>query len=348
MRKILSIATLLLVVFVVWQAQEEVFEAINYLANANLWLILLLIPEQLLMYYCVGQMMFSYLTGKQKLDSANEQRTSKMSPWTLARISFELNFFNQVIPSGGATGLVYITWRLKKFGISAGQTSFMYILRYWITIAANQVQVLIAVAFLCALSLVPDDAWWVIGLALLMSLGIVLALLAIVLIAGSRQRIDWFVRVGTQTMDAVVKAVTFGRRKKALDRQVVENYFYDLHDNLTIARRDKRLLIRPALWGWLFSFLEVATYWLVATSMGHPEIILQFMVAEAVASAVAAAMPTPSGVGGYEGAMILVVATLGVEVGLATAVVVSTRVAVLVGTIISGYGFYQHTIKDRP
>lgn len=415
-RKILSVVTLILVAIVVWQAWPEIIQAVNYLANTNLWFILLIIPEQLLMYYCVGQMFFSYLSAKNASDRAErEQRKSKagkqgkmqddqqkqddskktakgqrstaqealvakehktsikdkgravktaamekvkgkkvamaeasdkkVSAWNLARVSFELNFVNHAIPSGGVAGLGYISWRLKQFGSSVGQTSFMYLLRYAITIMANQVQVLIAIALICALGLVPEGAWWVIALALLISFGIVFALVVIVVIASSRKRIDWFVKVAVKTLDALVKFVTFGRHQHALEKAVVQKYFYDLHENLTIARQNKKILIRPILWGLLYSFLEVATYWLVASSMGHPEVILQFMVAEAIASAVGAVMLTPGGVGGYEGAMIFIVSALGVDIGLATAVVVSTRVIVLVGTIVSGYGFYQHAIS---
>ena len=36
---------------------------------------------------------------------------------------------------------------------------------------------------------------------------------------------------------------------------------------------------------------------------------------------------------------------MGIDVGLATAVVITTRVVVLVGTIVSGYGFYQNAIS---
>lgn len=91
--------------------------------------------------------------------------------------------------------------------------------------------------------------------------------------------------------------------------------------------------------------LEVATYWLVGISMGHWEILPQIMVAEAIASVVGAVMLTPGGVGGYEGVMIFVMSVLGVDAGLATAVVITTRVIVLVGTIVSGYGFYQNAIS---
>ncbi len=79
--------------------------------------------------------------------------------------------------------------------------------------------------------------------------------------------------------------------------------------------------------------------------MGHPEILPQIMVGEAIASVIGAVMLTPGGVGGYEGTMIFIMSVLGVDIGLATAVVITTRVVVLVGTIVSGYGFYQNAVS---
>ena len=43
-RKALTVLTLILVVFVVWGAREDIFEAINYLSKTNLFFILLLRP----------------------------------------------------------------------------------------------------------------------------------------------------------------------------------------------------------------------------------------------------------------------------------------------------------------
>ena len=63
-RKILTVVTLILVVFVVWAARDQIIEAVNYLANTNLFFVLLLIPEQLFMYYCACQMFFSYMAAK--------------------------------------------------------------------------------------------------------------------------------------------------------------------------------------------------------------------------------------------------------------------------------------------
>lgn len=388
-RKVLTVLTLILVVFVVWGAREDIFEAINYLSQTNLFFILLLIPEQLFMYYCAGQIFFSYMAAKANAEAEKHPRSQsksaksaksaesaapaktatpeasestsdttgidpvtktsvtprRVSSWLLARISFELNFVNHAIPSGGFAGLGYITWRLKAFGSSVGQTSFMYVLRYSITILANQFQTLVAIAVLLILHAVPDNGWWVIGLTALISLGVVVGLAIIVIVASSRKRITWFAKLVTSTINTVVNALTFGHKRQLLTYATVETYFVDIYKDLTVAKANKRILIHPIMWGIIYSFFEVATYWLVGISMGHPEILPQIMVAEALGSVVGAVMLTPGGVGGYEGVMIFIMSTLGVDVGLATAVVITTRVVVLVGTIVSGYGFYQNAIS---
>ncbi|MDO4759277.1 MAG: lysylphosphatidylglycerol synthase transmembrane domain-containing protein [Candidatus Saccharibacteria bacterium] len=336
-RKIISIITLVLVAVVVWGAREQIFEAVNYLGNTNLWFILMLIPEQLFMYYCAGQMFFSYMSSKRDAE--------KIPQWSLMRVAFELNFVNHAIPSGGVSGLGYITWRLKQFKATAGQVSFMYILRYTITICANQAQTLVAIIFLLLAGGLSKGALWLVWLVGLMCVAIIVVIIVAVVIASSRKRIDWFAKISVQFINWLVAKVTFGKKPRFLTESKVNKYFVDLYEDLITARQNKKMLIRPILWGITYSFLEVSTYWLVAMSMGHPEILPQIMVAEAIGSVIGSVLLTPGGVGGYEGSMVFVMSTLGVEVGLATAVVITTRVVVLVGTIVSGYGFYQHAIS---
>ena len=336
-RRILSVVTLILVALVVWGARAEILEAINYLANTNLWFILALIPEQLFMYYCAGQMFFSYMSAKKNAE--------KISRWNLMRVSFELNFVNHAIPSGGISGLGYIAWRLKGFGASAGQVSFMYLLRYIITICANQFQTIVAIAVLLISGSLSTGAQWIVWITALVCIGIIVLIIAAVIIASSRKRIEWFSRIITKGLNNLVRALTLGHKEKTLQFRAVNKYFIDLHEALIEARNNKRMLIKPIIWGIVYSFFEVATYWLVAMSMGHPEILPQIMVGEAIGSILGAILVTPGGVGGYEGAMIFIMSALGVDLGLATAVVITTRVVVLIGTIVSGYGFYQHAIS---
>lgn len=383
-RKILTVLTLILVVFVIWNAREDIMSAIGYLANTNLFFVFLLIPEQLFMYYCAGQIFFSYMAAKGRaeisrrpgrkrkkkataaeainVDLATSQKSAekeaaktgekpatpapkKFSSWLLARISFELNFVNHAIPSGGFAGLGYITWRLREFGSSAGQTSFMYALRYAITILSNQFQTIVAIIILIATGGIVEGAWWVVGLTSLICVGIVVGLAAIVIIASSRERINWFARVATKFINGCVSIITFGHKRQVMKNEQIEEYLGDVYKDLTVARKNKKILIHPIIWGVVYSFLEIATYWLVGISMGHIEILPQIMIAEAIASVIGAVMLTPGGVGGYEGTMIFLMSVLGVDAGLATAVVITTRVVVLIGTIVSGYGFYQNAVS---
>jgi len=257
------------------------------------------------------------------------------------RVSLELNFVNHAVPAGGLGGLGYITWRLKPFGATAGQSSFMYVLRYIITICANQLQTIVAIVALLLFGTVPTAGAWVIGFTALLSIGIIAVIVIIVAIASSKKRIDWFAKTGTNLINWLVAKVTFGRKKDVLKRETVDKYLGDAHGDLMTARSHKEMLIRPILWGIVYSFLEIATYWIVAASLGHPEILPQIMIGEAIGSVMGAIVPY----GLYELGMVGIMASLGVDAGLAALVVLMTRVIVLASTIISGYGFYQHSIS---
>lgn len=332
-RTILSILTFVLLVYVVYTNFGDIKEAISHIGETNIFVLLLLIPEQLFMYFCCGQMFFSYMRAKKD--------AQKISPWTLMRVSLELNFVNHAVPAGGLGGLGYITWRLKPFGATAGQSSFMYILRYVITICANQLQTIVAIITLLIFSTVPAAGAWVIGFTALLSIGIIVAIAILIAIASSKKRIEWFAKASTNFINWLVKTITFGRKTNILKREVVDKYLGDAHEDLMTARQHKSMLIRPIIWGIVYSFLEIATYWIVAASLGHPEILPQIMIGEAIGSVMGAIVPY----GLYELGMVGIMASLGVDAGLSALVVLMTRVIVLASTIISGYGFYQHSIS---
>ncbi len=332
-RTVLTVLTLILLLVVIYQNWNDIIEAVNHLGETNILILMLLIPEQLFMYYCCGQIFFSYMAAKKD--------AKPVSPWTLMRVSLELNFVNHAVPAGGLGGLGYITWRLKPFGATAGQSSFMYALRYAITVCANQIQTIIAILALLIFSSIPESGFWIVLLTALISVGVIAAIAFIVIIASGKNRIKWFAKHITKIANSVVKTVTFGKRPEILQRVTVDKYLYDIHDDLMQARKNKKILTRPIGWGILYSFLEIATYWIVAASLGHPEILPQIMIGEAIGSVMGAIVPY----GLYELGMAGVMVTLGVPISLATTVVLMTRVIVLASTVVSGYGFYQHSIS---
>ncbi len=336
-RQILSIVTFILVAIVVWNARKELVSALDYLAHTNIVVILLLIPEQLLMYYSAGQMFFSFMAAKKD--------AKEISSLQLMRIAFEMNFVVQAIPSGGVSGIGYTAWRLKPYGVQPGQTSFMYVLRYAITTFANQAQTLVAIVILLITGTVAVENRYVLRIAAIVAIVVIGMVIGGIWIAGKKKILNWVADRVMRLVNWLVSIVTFGHKRDVLKAEKVKKFCDDIAVDYEEARQHKAILKKPILWGFLYSFLEVATYWIIAMSMGHPELLPQIMVGEAVASVLGAVLPTPGGAGGYEVSMAAVMWALGVDLGLATAVVVTTRVIILLGTIVSGYGFYQHAIS---
>ena len=334
-RTILSLATLALVGYVVYQNWPDIVDTWHHLGEANLFVLAFLVPEQLFMYYACGQIFFSYLR--------YQKSVKRFSKKEILSISTELNFVNHAVPAGGIGGLAYLTYRLKPFNVSAGQASFLYIFRYAVTTVINYAQALVAIIILLTLNLIPEEAMWVIPVSLLMNFGVGTALGLIVYVAGSKKRIEFFAKTVAGLTDVVVRILTFGHKKHLMKYQRISNYFADIHESVKIAKNNKKFLKKPLLWGLIYSFFEVATYWVVAISLGRPELLPFILVGEAIGSVFDGIVPY----GLYELGMAGVMIALGVDFPTATIVTVMTRVFTLMFTIITGTWPYYKVIQGK-
>lgn len=334
-RTILSVLTLVLVGYVIYQNWPDILETLDHLHETNWFILLLLIPEQLFMYYALGQIFFSYLD--------NKREVTKISKWKRFRISTELNFINHAVPAGGIGGLAFLTFRFRPFNVTAGQSSFLYIFRYAITTVINYLQAFLAMLVLFVIGGIPDGAEWIMIVAVLMNFGVFLVLTLVIFIASSKKRIEFFAKAITGLINRIVRFFTFGKVKFVLGYNRVERYMDDIHKSVITMRKDKRSLVRPTYWGMVYSFFEVATYWIVAISLGRPELLPVIMVAEAIGSVFDGIVPY----GLYELGMAGVMILLGVEFPVATIITVMTRVFTLLFTILTGVAPYYQTIRGK-
>ena len=334
-RTILSILTIFLVAYVVYQNWPDILDTLKHLQETNVFVLLLLIPEQLFMYYACGQIFFSYLR--------NRKNVQKFSNGEILRISTELNFVNHAIPAGGVGGLAFLTYRLMPYNVSAGQASFLYLFRYAVTTVINYAQALVAIAILLIFNLIPSDAMWIIPVSLLMNMGVFFFLWFVVYIASSGKRIEFFSRTVSRLMNVTVRLLTFGRKKQLMRYDKISSYFADIHESVKIAKENKRYLKKPAMWGLIYSFCEITTYWIVAISLGRPELLPFIMVGEAIGSVFDGIVPY----GLYELGMAGVMIALGVDFPTATIITVMTRVITLVFTIVSGAWPYYKAIQGK-
>ena len=337
-RTLISIATVALVGYVVYENWDGFVATFNNLDQANIFVLILLIPEQLFMYFACGQIFFSYL----------EKKLHKMFGWKeKLKISTELNFVNRAVPAGSLGGLAYLTYRLRQFDITAGQASFLYIFRYAITTVVNYLQALVAILILLVLGVIPEEATWIIWVSLLMNMGVFIVLGLVIYVASSKKRIDFFGRIVEKVMNLVTKIITLGHRNHMVRHDKIQNYLLSIHDCVKMARKDKKSLVRPTIWGVIYSLCEIGVYWIVAISLGRPEILPVIMVGEAIGSVFDGIVPYGPYELGMVGVMGIMLGGSEEAVAMSLIVVVMARALSLIFTIATGYWPYNQAIRGK-
>lgn len=337
----LSTITLVLIAVIIFFSRHELVHAWKLLEQVNIWILLLLIPGQLLVYYAAGEMMFSYLRQKKSIDN--------ISPFGLMRMSLEMNFVNHVLPSGGVSGVSYMGWRLGGYGVSPGKSTMAQVVRYSMGFAA-----FIALLSIAVLVVTIDGGInrWIILVSSILTTGMLSVLVTAMFVMSSTKRMTWFAQWTVRTVNRLVKKITFGRKQNVLHRERVNEFFDELHKDYLALRADKRILIKPFLWGLLFNAADVALFLITFWALGVPVNPAPILIAYGVASVAGFFVVTPGGAGAYEAIMVAFLALAGLSQGIAIAGIVLTRVILLIGTIGLGYLFYQHAImkygKKRP
>ena len=329
----LSIFTVIFLIVIVYVSRHEIAHAWVLLERVNIWILLLLIPGQILVYYTNGEMIFSYLRSKKSIEDVKGLE--------LTRMSLELNFVNHILPSGGVSGLSYMNWRLGQYGVSPSRATMAQVVKYATGFAA------FAALLILAVILVTIDGQinrWIILISSTLVGAMVGAIAVGIFLLSSKRRIDRFAIWMHGLVNSVVRKVTFGRKPELLKQKVIITFFEELHSDFIALDHDKRLLIRPFLWGLLCmgaeALLFLITFWALGVTV-NPAIIL---IGYGVASMAGFFVATPGGAGAYEAIMVSFLAIAGVTSGVAIAGIVLTRVILLLGTIIFGYLFYQHAL----
>ena len=303
------------------------------LGQVNIWILCLLIPGQILVYYAGGEMMFSYLRAKKSIE--------KVSGGNLARMALEMNFVNHILPSGGVSGLSYMTWRLGKYGVTSGRATMAQVVRYAMGFVAFMA------LLLCAVLMVTIDGSvnrWIILVSSVLVGVMVTTLVAAVYLLSSPKRMTKFAGWLTRNVNRTVQKLTFGRKKQVLVREELEKFFTEMHEDYLALKHDKAILIKPFLWGLVFTTADVMLFFITFWALGVPVNPAPILIAYGVATIAGFFVVTPGGAGAYEAIMVTVLAVAGLDKGTAIAGIVLTRVILLLGTIILGYLFYQHAL----
>ena len=326
----LSVVTFVLITVIIYFSRHELLHAWQLLGSVNIWILLLLIPGQMLVYYAAGEIIFSYLSAKKSIEH--------ISGGELMKMSLEMNFVNHILPSGGVSGISYMTWRLGKHGVSKGRATMAQVVRYAMSFIAFILLLLIAVV---AITIDGTINRWIILMSCVIVAFMVGTIIAGIYLVGSQRRMattaNWIVRVGNRA----VRFLTFGRKKTIMKRGTVEAFFQEMHDDYLLLKNDKRVLRKPLMWALIFTIADAGLFVITFWALGVPVNPAPVLIAYGVAALAGFFVATPGGAGAYEAIMVAFLAIAGLSQGTAIAGIVLTRVILLLGTIALGYLFYQ-------
>ena len=312
-------------------AKDQITEAFNTFGSLNLLWLFMVIPIQLLNYYAVAKFYQSYL----------KTLGEKIKTKELYKVGLEMNFVNNVFPSGGVSGFGYLGVRLGKLGVKGSKTTLMQTSRHFLTFLTFIVYLIIA---LFLLSIFGSASRFIILIATSLSFFIIFGSLFLIYIISDESRIKQFTAALPNLLN---KIISFFHKdnKRPINVERIEKLFGELNHDYKHVKLNWRDLRFPFFWTLLMNFTEILTIFVVYLSFGalvNPGAII---IAYAVANIAGLVSILPGGVGIYEGLMTAVMASAGVEKALALSVTLVYRVFNMSIFLPVGYFFYQRALK---
>lgn len=326
----LNIATIVALVVLVYAVRHQLVDTLRNVHKVNIWVLLLLLPLQWINYDAQTRLyrgLFKVLG-------------NRLSYKFLFKASMELNFVNNVFPSGGVSGISYFGMRMRGRNITGGRATVVQMMKLVLLFLSFEILLVAGLLIIAVGGHVNDVVILVAGsLSTLLLVGTV----AFVLIIGSERRIAATFTSITRGLNRIIQLVrpkhpeTINMLKA---RQVVE----ELHANYKVIEKHYRQLKRPFFWALIANLSEVLTVYVVYIAFGHWVNLGSVILAYSVANFAGLVSVLPGGVGVYEALMTAVLAATGVPAALSIPVTVMYRVLNMLIQLPPGYYYYHRTV----
>ncbi len=264
-----------------------------------------------------------------------------ISRWRAFGTTAALNFVNQVLPSGGASGTTYLIYAFKDKA-SSGKLTLIQIGRYVLAFL-TYVPLLVTAFIWLKLNGQLNDQMTII-LAVLMSIslpGMVLLLLAI----RNEKMVDAIVEKTLRLLNRVIRFFTRKDRGPIkLDSR--HGFLKEFHDGISFIHSQGHQVVKPYLFMQMSTLAEVSlvsfAFHIVGANVSPPVILVAFTAAN-VAGAISV---IPGDVGVHELAVITVLSYVGIDQSIALAGTLLYRV--FNKFIVMGFGFSMYVRFIKP
>jgi uncharacterized protein (TIRG00374 family) len=330
---ILNIATVIALLVLVIAIRDQLVSTFENLARVNAWLLILLIPIQVINYHAQTRMyqgLFGLL--------GNYIRYK-----FLFRASLELNFINHVFPSGGVSGISYFGVRLKNDEITGAKATLVQIIKVGLLILSFEILLVFGLLFL---SIGGKASNFVILMTTFLTTLMVIGTFAFVMIIGSKRRINATFTFLTKALNRILHFF-LPKSPETINIERAERAFGDLHENYKTIESKWRQLKMPFLWALVANLTEVLCIYVVYLAFGEVVNIGAVILAYAVANFAGLVSVMPGGVGVYEALMTGVLVAAGVPAGLSLSVTVMYRVLSTLIQVPPGWVLYHGALTSR-
>lgn len=328
---ILNWLTIAALIGITYASRHQLGATISDLAKVNTWLLLLIVPIELLNYHAQARL-YQRLFGIVG---------NKLSYKFLYRTSLELNFVNHVFPSGGAAGISYFGLRLRNGEeISGGKATLVQVMKLGLQFLSFEVLILFGMLSLAVMGRV-SNLTILVGASL--STLLVVGTFGFAYIVGSKHRINVFFVSVTRVLNRLIQIVR-PHHPETIKIDKARGVFDDFHNNYQEIQQNQKALRAPFWYALLANATEVLALYVVYLAFGKFVNIGAIILAYAVANFAGLVSVLPGGVGVYEALMTATLASAGVPPGVSLPVTVMYRVVNTLIQIPPGFYLYQRAL----
>ncbi|MFO0920301.1 MAG: lysylphosphatidylglycerol synthase transmembrane domain-containing protein [Candidatus Saccharimonadales bacterium] len=333
-KSVVTVITLIALFGLAYFLRDQIYETYTNIQRVYYWVLFLIIPWEILNYYAQTNLFLGlFMAIKTKLVRYK----------FMFRVCLELNFVNTVFPSGGVSGISYLSVRLKPKGISTAQSTLASLMKQLIIFISFQ----ILMAFGLLLLAVDGKAS---GLLILITGSIVTAMaigtLLFAYIIGSKRRINDFLMFFTNILNKTLSFFT--KKKESISTERAKDVITELHEQYLKVQNNLHQLKKPLVYGLLANIAEIFVIYTVYVAFGQWVNPGAVIIAYAVANFAGLISVLPGGVGIYEALMTAVLAAGGIPASLSLPVTIMYRILNMAVQLPPGYYFYHQAINRSP
>jgi putative heme transporter len=327
---IVTIGALILFVFAI---RHQLVETWNNLGDVQLWVLLFIIPVQMANYDAQARLYRALfvIVG------------NKFAYRKLYETALELNFVNNVFPSGGVSGISYFGMRMRSGDVTAGKAALVQLMKLVLLFLSFEILLGIGLLFLAIEGNINS---LLLLITAVFSTALILGTMVLVYVLGSKQRVSAFYVLIRSAANALMRAFARGKVPRQFKLERLKFLLDELYENFVIIKERYKELKRPLLFALFANTTEILTIYTVYVAFGYSVNPGAIILAYSVANVAGFISILPGGVGIYEAIMTTVLVAAGIPVAISLPVTIMYRVLSSTVQLPAGYYFYHRTIHN--